>query len=87
MLLDPHPGFSEDGMVWYSHLSYSFPQFVMIHIVKGFHIVDESEIDVFLKFSCFLYNPANVGNLISSSSSFSKPFGHLKVLGSLNAKG
>ena len=50
-------------MVWYSHLSRSFPQFVMIHAVK----------DVFLKFSCFLYKPVNIGNLISSSSSFSKP--------------
>ena len=70
-------------MVWYSHLSKSFPQFVMIHIVKGFSVVNETEIgfsvvneteiDVFLKFSCFLYNPANVGNLITSSSSFSKP--------------
>ena len=45
----------------------------MIHTVKGFSIVDETEIDVFLKFSWFLYNPENVGNLISSSSSFSKP--------------
>ena len=59
-------------MVWYFHLSKSFPQFVMIHIVKGFSIVDETEIDVFLNFPCFLYNPANVGNLISSSSLFSK---------------
>ena len=60
-------------MVWYSHLSKSFPQFVMIHRVKGFSIVNETEIDVFLKFPCFLYNPANVGNLISSSFPFSKP--------------
>ena len=60
-------------MVWYPHLSKSFPQFVMIHTVKGFRVVDETEIDVFLKFPCFLYNPANVGNLISGSSSFSKP--------------
>ena len=60
-------------MVWYSHLSKSFPQFVMIHSVKCFSIVDETEIAAFLKFPCFLYNPANVGNLISSSSSFSKP--------------
>ena len=61
-------------MVWYSHLSKSFPGFVMTHIVKGFSVVNETEIDVFyLKFPCFLYNPANVGNLISSSSSFSKP--------------
>ena len=59
-------------MVWYSHLSKSFPQFVMIHTVKGFSVVDETEIDVFLKFPCFLYNPANVGNLLSGSSSFSK---------------
>jgi len=60
-------------MVWYSHLSKSFPQFVMIHTEKGFSVVDETEIDVFLKFPCFLYNPVNVGNSISSSSSFSKP--------------
>ena len=60
-------------MVWYFHLFKSFPQFVMIHTVKGFSIVNETEIDVFLKFPCFLYNPANVCNLISSSSSFSKP--------------
>ena len=59
-------------MVWYSHLSRSFPQFVVIHRVKGFSIVNETEIDVFLKFPCFLYNPVNVGNLVSSSSSFSK---------------
>ena len=60
-------------MVWYSHLSKSFPQFVMIHTVKGFSVVDEKEIDVLLKFPYFLYNPVNVGSLISSSSSFSKP--------------
>ena len=60
-------------MVWCSHLSKIFPQFLMIHTVKGFSIVHETEIDVFLKFPCFLYNPMNVGNLISSSSIFSKP--------------
>ena len=59
-------------MVWYSHLSKSFPQFVMIHIVKGFNI-NETEVDVFLEFLRFLYDPANVGNLISDSSAFSKP--------------
>ena len=59
-------------MVWYSHLSKSFPQFVMIHTVKGFSVVNETKLDVFLKFPCFLYNPANIGNWISSSSSFSK---------------
>ena len=58
-------------MVWYSHLFKSFPQFVITHTVKGFS-VDETERDVFLKFPCFLCNPANVGNLISGFSSFSK---------------
>ena len=53
--------------------SKSFPQFVMAHTVKGFSVVNETEIDVFLKFPCFLYNPVNVSNLTSSSSSFSKP--------------
>ena len=62
-----------DRMVWYPHFSKSFPQFVMIHTFKGSSIVNERETDVFLKFPCFLYNPANVGHLISSSSSFSKP--------------
>ena len=60
-------------MVWYSHLFKSFPQFVMIHTVKSFIVIDETEIDVFLEFSCFLYNPVNVSNLISGSSAFSKP--------------
>ena len=59
-------------MVWYSHLSQSFPQFFMIHTAKGFSIVDGTEIDIFLKFPCLLYNPVNVVNLISSSFSFSK---------------
>ena len=59
-------------MVWYSHLFKSFPQFVMIHTVKGFSIVNETEVDVFLEFLGFLHDPANVGSLISGSSSFSK---------------
>ena len=59
-------------MVWYSHHSKRFPQLVMIHTVTGFSEVNEREI-FFLKFPCFFYNSANVGNLISSSSSFSKP--------------
>ena len=58
-------------MVWYSHLFKSFLQFSMIH--KGFSVVDETEVDIFLEFPCFLYDPASVGNLISDSSSFSKP--------------
>ena len=60
-------------MVWYSHLFKSFPQFVITHTVKGFGVVDETEVDVFLEFPCFLYDPVNVDNLISGSSSFSKP--------------
>ena len=59
--------------VYYSHHSKSFPQFVMVHTIKGFHLVGETKIGVFLKFPCFLYSLANVGNLISSSSFFSKP--------------
>ena len=61
------------GQVRWSHLSKSFPQFAMIHIVKGFSVVDETEVDVLLKFPCFLYNPENVGNLISSSFSSAEP--------------
>ena len=58
--------FQEAGkVVWYSHLLKNFPQFVVIHTVKGFSIVNEAEVDVFLEFSCFLYDPADVGNLIS----------------------
>ena len=59
-------------MVWYSHLSQNFPQFIVIHIVKGFSIVNKAEIDVFLELSCFFDDPADVGNLISGSSAFSK---------------
>ena len=59
-------------MVWYSHLFKNFPQFVLIHTVKGFSIVSEAEVDVFLEFSCFSYDPINVGNLISDSSALSK---------------
>ena len=59
-------------MVWYSHLLESFPQFVVIHTVKGFSIVNEVEVDVFLEFSCFFCVLMVVGNLISGSSAFSK---------------
>ena len=59
-------------MVWYSHLSQNFPQFIVIHTVKGFGIVNEAEIDVFLKVSCLFDDPLDVGNLISGSSAFSK---------------
>ena len=59
-------------VVWYSHLFQNFPQFVVIHIVKGFGIVNKAEIDVLLELSCFFDDPADVGNLISGSSAFSK---------------
>ena len=59
-------------MVWYSHLMKNFPQLVVIHTVKGFGIVSKAEVDVFLVFSCFFDDPADVGNLISGSSAFSK---------------
>ena len=68
-------------MVWYSHLSQNFPQFIVIHTVKGFGIVNKAEIDVFLEienkaeidvFFCFFNDPVDVGNLISGSSAFSK---------------
>ena len=59
-------------MVWYSRLFKNFPQFVVIHTVKGFSIVNEAEVDVFLEFFCFLYDPVDVGNLISGFSAFSK---------------
>ena len=59
-------------VVWYSHLFQNFPQFIVIHTVKGVGIVNKAEIDVFLELSCFFHDPADVGNLISRSSAFSK---------------
>ena len=59
-------------MVWYAHLFQNFPQFIVIHTVKGFGIVNKAEIDVFLELSCFFHDPEDVGNLISGSSAFSK---------------
>ena len=59
-------------MVWYSYLLKNFPQFIVIHTVKGFGIVNKAEIDVFLELSCFFNDPMDVGNLISGSSAFSK---------------
>ena len=64
-------------MVWHSHFFQNFPQFVVIHTVKGFSVVNEA--DVFLYFPSFLYDPPNFGNLIYGSSAFSKL--HLEVLG------
>ena len=59
-------------MVWYSHLLKNFPQFIVIHIVKGFGIVNKAETDVFLELSCFFNDLVDVGNLISGSSGFPK---------------
>ena len=59
-------------MVWYSQLFQNFPQFIVIHTVKGFGIVNKAEIDAFLELACFFYDPADVGNLISGSSAFLK---------------
>ena len=59
-------------MVWFSHLFQNFPQFIVIHIVKGFGIVNKAKIDIFLELSWFFNDPVDVGNLISGSSAFSK---------------
>ena len=59
-------------MVLYSHLFQNFPQFAVIYMVKGFGVINKAEVDVFLEFSCFFYDPVDVGNLISGSSAFSK---------------
>ena len=59
-------------VVWYSHLFQNFPQFIVIHIVEGFRIVNKAEIDVFLELSCFFDDPSDVGNLISCTSALSK---------------
>ena len=59
-------------MAWYSHVLKNFPQFVVIYTVKGFGVVKKAEVDVFLEFPCFYYDPADLGNLISGSSVFSK---------------
>ena len=69
-----HTGFSQETgkVVWYSHLFKTFPQFVVIHTIKGFNIVNEEVVDVFWEFSCFFYDPTDVGKLISGSSAFLK---------------
>ena len=65
--------FQEAGeVVWSSHLLKNFPQFVVIHTVKGFGRVNKAEVDVFLELSCFFHDPADVGNLVSGSSAFSR---------------
>ena len=64
-------------MVWYSYLLKNFPQVVVIHTVKGFDIINKAEVNVFLELSCFFNDPADVGNLISGSSAFSKSSLHI----------
>ena len=59
-------------VVWYSHLLKNFPQFIVVHTVKGFGIVSNDKVDIFLEFPCFFYDPSDVGNMISSTSAFSK---------------
>ena len=59
-------------MVWYSHLFQNFPQFIVIHTVKGFGVVNKAQVDVFLELFCFFDDPTDVGNLLSGSSAFSK---------------
>ena len=66
-------------MLWYSHHFQNFPQFIVIHTVKGFGIVNKTEADVSLELSCFFDDPADVGNLISGSSAFSRSIAHLQV--------
>ena len=71
-------------VIWYSHLFNNSPQFVVIHTVKGFGVINKAEIDVFLEFSCFFCDPTDVGNLISGSSAFSKS--SLNIIRKLNLK-
>ena len=59
-------------VVWYSYLLKNFPQFFVIHTVKGFSVVNEAEVNIFLELPCFVYEPVDVGNLITNSSAFSK---------------
>ena len=59
-------------VVWYSHFFKNFPQFAVIYTVKGFGVINKAEVDFLLEFSCFFYDPTDVGNLISGSSAFSK---------------
>ena len=72
-MLDLHTDFSGDNYVGLSISFNNFPQFVVIHTVKGFSIVNEAELDAFMELPCFLHDPVNVGDLISGSSAFSKP--------------
>ena len=67
-------------MAWYSHLFNNFPQFAVIHTVKGFGVVNKAEVDVFLELSCFFYDPKDAGNLVYGSSAFSNPSYRIQIL-------
>ena len=84
LLANLYTGFLRPGqVVWNSHLFQNFPQFVVLHTVKSFGIVNKAEVDVFQEFSCFFNDSTDVGNLISGSSAFSKnQLEHLEVHGS-----
>ena len=73
-------------VVWYSHLFKNFPQFVVIHTMKGFGVVNKAEVDVFLELSCFFDNPIDFANLISGSSAFSKSSLDIWILSSCTAE-
>ena len=68
-----HISWEADQEVWYSHLFQNFPQIVAVHTVKGFSVVNEAEVDDFMEFSCFFYDPMHAGNLISGTSPFINP--------------
>ena len=73
MLPDLHTDFSRgSNVVWYSYLFQNFPDFVVVHTIKGFGMVNKAQVDVFLELSCFFDDPTDLGNLISDSSAFSK---------------
>ena len=72
LLPDLHTDFSRGRSGGHSHLFQNFPQFIVIHTVQGFGIVNKAEIDVFLELSCFFDDPLDVGSLVSGSSAFSK---------------
>ena len=65
-------------MVWYSHLFKNFPEFVVVHTIRGFGIVNKEEVDIFLELSYFFYDPADVGSLISGPSAFSKSSSNIR---------
>ena len=73
-------------MFWYSHLFKNFPEFVVVHTVKDFGVVNKADVDVFLEPSCFFHDPDDVGNLISGSSAFLLQLEHLEVHSSHTAE-